>query len=194
MPLATTDYSKQAEVLDNRRLNKQALEAWQILMVLVELNPAGQDRKPKGWRSHPAVKMWKGYEQALLEYLLAMVAEWHRRGYNSTIGDKAIATYQRAVELGRAEQRAVKAIPAWQADQELFEQIAQTHRQALLVKDYEYYSQFGWAEDNGTAPTEYVYVWAEAEQPPQRTISEVVGDLILALDNQHKANAPQPIN
>ena len=166
MPLATTDYSKQAEVLDNRRLNKQALEAWQILMVLVELDPAGQHRTPKGWRSHPAVKMWKGYEQALLEYLLAMVAEWHRRGYNSTIGNKAVATYQRAVELGKADHHAEAPIPAWQADQALFEQIAQTHRQALLVKEYEHYSQFQWEEDTGIRPTAYEYVWAEAEAIP----------------------------
>jgi hypothetical protein len=194
MPLATTDYSKQAEVLDNRRLNKQALEAWQILMVLVKLDPANADREPKGWVNHPAVKMWKGYEQALVEYTLAMVAEWHRRGYNSTIGDKAVATYQRAVELGRTEHRAVKAIPAWQANQELFDQIARTHRQALLAKEYEHYSQFGWAEDSGLEPTTYEYLWPEseqaeqAEQAEQRTISQVVGDLIDALDNQHKAN------
>lgn len=107
--------------------------------------------------------MWQGYEQALVEYTLAMVAEWHRRGYNSTIGDKAVATYQRAVELGRADHHTEATIPAWQADQALFEQIAKTHRQALLVKEYEHYSQFQWAEDTGVRPTAYEYVWAEAK-------------------------------
>jgi hypothetical protein len=68
-----------ARVLDNKRLNKQALEGWQILMTLLELDPAGEHREPKGWRNHPAVKMWRGHELALYDYVVAMVTEWKRR-------------------------------------------------------------------------------------------------------------------
>ena len=50
-----------AKVLDNKRLNKQALEGWQILMTLLELDPQGNHRVPKGWYNHPAVKMWRGH-------------------------------------------------------------------------------------------------------------------------------------
>jgi hypothetical protein len=50
-------------------------------------------------------------------------------------------------------------LPSWVTDQELYEKIASTHRQALLVKDYAWYSQFDWPEDTGVAPTEYDYIW-----------------------------------
>lgn len=192
IPIATTAYSVSAKVLDNKRLNKQALEAWQILMVLTGLDPDGNLRPAKGWANHPATRQWAGYEQALLDYIVAMVAEWQSRGYKSTIADKAVKTYQRAVELGIVKQAEQAEIPAWQADQALFERIATTHRQALLAKDYEHYKQFEWAEDTGTRPEAYEYLWA-IDEPKQRTISEVVGDLLTALDEQHQANQPQPI-
>jgi hypothetical protein len=52
--------------------------------------------------------------------------------------------------------------PAWIEDVELFEKIASTHRLALLCKDYEWYSQFGWAEDTGSKPEAYDYFWPVA--------------------------------
>ena len=156
LPLATTDFSAIAKTLDNKRLNKQALEGWQILMTLVELDPAGNHRIPKGWVNHPAVKMWRGHETALLQYINAMVIEWKSRGFNSTIGDKAINTYNRAADLGLI---GPYTYPSWALDSTLFEQIAATHRQALLVKEYPWYSQFEWPEDSGIAPTEYQYLW-----------------------------------
>ncbi len=156
LPLATTDFSAIAKTLDNKRLNKQALEGWQILMTLVELDPAGNHRNPKGWVNHPAVKMWRGHESALLDYINAMVVEWEIRGFKSTISEKAIATHYRAIELGRIT---THTLPQWIVDNNLFEQIAVTHRQALLVKEYPWYSQFEWPEDSGAAPTEYQYLW-----------------------------------
>ncbi len=62
-----------AQVLDRARLNKQALEGWQILMNLVQLDPQGNHRVSKGWSNHPAVKMWRGHEGALVSYILKMV-------------------------------------------------------------------------------------------------------------------------
>ena len=159
LTIASTDYAATARTLDNKRLNKQALEAWQILMNLTKLDPAGDYREPRGWSNHPAVKMWRGSEGKLLEYILAMVKEWQDRGYNSTIGDKAIATYERAVQLGLVGQEADE-LPKWQSNQDKFEAITKTHRQALLVKDYEWYSQFVWEEDLGYKQDSYEYVWA----------------------------------
>lgn len=149
-----------ARTLDNKRLNKQALEGWQILMTLLELDPQGNHRVPKGWVNHPAVKMWRGHEVALHRYIQAMVDEWKRRGFKSTIGDKAKATLVRAYELGLIEHAASN--PAWISDQEQFRQIAASHRMALLNKDYEWYSQFGWAEDSGRRPETYDYIWPVA--------------------------------
>jgi hypothetical protein len=73
-------------------------------MTLLELDPQGNHRVPKGWYNHPAVKMWRGHEYALYRYIQAMVSEWKSRGYKSTIGDKAKATIMRAIELGLLEE------------------------------------------------------------------------------------------
>ena len=147
-----------AKVLDRARLNKQALEGWQILMNLVELDPRGNHRPAKGWRNHPAVKMWRGHEGALVSYIIRMVMEWEKRGYKSTIGTKTLVTYIQAVKLGRITRESHR-YPAWMKDKQLFDQIASSHRTAPLNKDYEWYSQFGWAEDPGHRPETYDYIW-----------------------------------
>jgi hypothetical protein len=146
-----------AKVLDNKRLNKQALEGWQILMTLLELDPQGNHRVPKGWYNHPAVKMWRGHEMALFMYIYAMVEEWKSRGYKSTIATKAWGTVQVAMERKLITDEITA--PAWLEDKNLFEQIASSHRLALLNKDYEWYSQFGWPEDTGARPDTYEYIW-----------------------------------
>lgn len=149
---SSDDFDAIARELDNRRLHKQSLEAWQILMVLLELDPQGNPRAPKGWVNHPAVKMWRGHEHALYLYIQAMVAEWKSRGFKSTIDEKARATFRLAQQMNK---QMGNQWPEWLYDPA----IASTHRQALLVKDYAWYSQFGWPEDTGVAPTTYDYVW-----------------------------------
>jgi len=125
-------------------------------MNLLELDPAGNSRVSKGWTNHPAVKMWRGHEGALYEYVVAMVVEWKQRGYNSTIAYKAAMTLEHALLLGKSLSFEP---PSWIADQKQLSQIAATHRQALLVKDYGWYSQWGWPEDTGLEPISYEYLW-----------------------------------
>jgi hypothetical protein len=156
VPLVSS-FAHTAKVLDNKRLNKQALEGWQILMTLLELDPQGNERIPKGWVNHPAVKMWRGHEMTLYLYILDMVNEWKSRGFNSTIGDKAQATMHVALALGKLDHHAT--LPSWMSDKQLFRQITASHRTALLAKNYEWYKQFQWPEDTGVAPTEYTYIW-----------------------------------
>ena len=153
--LTSVDFDETARVLDNKRLNKQALEGWQIMMTLLELDPEGNHRTPKGWTNHPAVKMWRGHEGSLCTYVMAMVSEWKRRGFKSTIGHKAENTIQAAV---RANKNFSWNVPAWYRNS-TFSKVTTTHRQALLAKNYEWYSQFGWPEDSGTPTTEYEYYW-----------------------------------
>ena len=74
--LPYADFRKSAAVLDRQRLGKQRVEAWMLLQ-----NLAGES---KGWKNHPAVKMWRGHERSLIEYALAMCEEWVRRGYVDT--------------------------------------------------------------------------------------------------------------
>ena len=157
VPLISS-YEDIAKTLDPRRLNKQALEGWQILMTLLELDPQGNHRIPKGWVNHPAVKMWRGHEVALYDYVQAMVTEWIDRGYKSTIGAKATATIAAAESKGLLSS-AAQLPPEWIQDSARFEQIASSHRLALLWKDYEWYSQFKWPEDEGNRPETYDYIW-----------------------------------
>lgn len=156
----TSSFEDIARTLDRARLNKQALEGWQILMTLLELDPQGNHRTPKGWVNHPAVKMWRGHEMALYLYIQAMVNEWKRRGYNSTIGDKAKETIKVALSNGLLGS-AASTNPQWISDMQLFKRVASSHRLALLNKDYEWYSQFGWDEDPGHRPETYEYIWPE---------------------------------
>ncbi len=77
--LPYADFKKCAAVLDNRRLGKQRVEAKQILNILTDAT------KTKGWRNHPAVKMWEGHVKALMLYYNAMVLEWIKRGYQNNM-------------------------------------------------------------------------------------------------------------
>ena len=70
--LPYSDFDECASVLDSRRLNKQLLEGRQILNSL-----AGTSR---GWRNHPAVRMWAGSELVLYNYLNAIAKECYNRG------------------------------------------------------------------------------------------------------------------
>ena len=54
------DFKKSAEILDKKRCWSQAREAKQILNVL--------QGKTKGYKNHPAVLMWKGFEKELQHY------------------------------------------------------------------------------------------------------------------------------
>lgn len=157
--LPYADFTATAAVLDNQRLNKQALEAWQIMMTLLALDPAGDYREPKGWRNHPAVLLWRGHESALLDYTGAMVTEWVSRGYKSTIYDKAQRTYEVAMLRGLVDDNQPAEQPDWAYDDAFMSQFTSSHRTALLVKRYDWYKQFGWPEDTGVAPTEYEYIW-----------------------------------
>lgn len=67
------DFEKSAHVLDDKRLNKQIVETYQILRILCGLSSG------RGWRSHPAVNMWKTYECALYLYWSCCINEWVSR-------------------------------------------------------------------------------------------------------------------
>ncbi len=72
--LPHSDYEASAQTLDNKRLNKQILEGYQILKVLSGASESG------AWRNHPAVLMWRGFERGLWAYIQAMIAEAKSRG------------------------------------------------------------------------------------------------------------------
>jgi hypothetical protein len=72
--LPSQDFMQSAKLLDSKRLNKQILEGYQILNVLSGRSKTG------GWKNHPAVLMWRGFERGLWVYIQAMVTEAKLRG------------------------------------------------------------------------------------------------------------------
>lgn len=105
-----------AQCLDRQRLGKQRVEVLQILRVL-----AGQT---KGWKNHPAVLMWKGYEGMLVTYGACICREWMDRGYQDTCLDK----------LGEFSSFK-SAYPPWLG----LEEFHLSHRSNLVRKDPEHY-------------------------------------------------------
>lgn len=154
--ISTGTYSETARQLDNRRLNKQILEGWQLLLNILKLDPMGNHREPRGWSNHPARNMWVGSEMELYKYIQAMAEEWEARGFKNSVKEKSKETIKQAVQLNR---RLGENKPEWMLNKELFAQICSTHRKALLVKEYEFYSQFRWDEDEGKQPYTYEYIW-----------------------------------
>lgn len=65
------------ETLDRKRLNKQKVEANQILKASLGLT--------KGWVNHPAVLMWKGYSNALKYYFNEITKACIRRGFKNNM-------------------------------------------------------------------------------------------------------------
>lgn len=155
--ISTESFEDTAKALDNKRLHKQTLEAWQCLLTISRLDPEGNDRDPKGWVNHPVVKMWRGYETAFVAYISSTYFEWRSRGYKSTLLEKTYRTYDLAVSLGRVSPE--YQLPPWMHDTDYFERLCSTHRTALLCKNYDWYAQFGWAEDPGYQPPDYAYLW-----------------------------------
>lgn len=127
------DFAASAAVLDDVRLGKQRVEAYQIVRTLLGITT--------GWRHHPGVKMWRGHADALIDYGVAMCAEWTKRGRADTVAAKLLAH--------RSSDPAA-ALPVWLGD----EQFHASHRSNLLRKDRDWYGRFGWAE-----PDDLPYVW-----------------------------------
>jgi hypothetical protein len=130
-------FESSARVLDNKRLGKQRVEVMQIMAALVKLQ-VHTDTANIAWGNHPATKMWKGYEFALMSYQEAVCAEWARRGFNDTCRDKT----KRMFDLLPEENRKPK-VPKWLG----LKKFHSAHRANLLRKDPDHYGRFGWKEE-----------------------------------------------
>ena len=129
--LPYAEFEDVAQVLDYRRLGKQRVEGVQIINILSKPNYVG------AWAHHPAVKMWRGYENALRLYVNAMIREWKGRGFRNNL------PYYEPGPDGIV-------YPWWLGDRRFHD----SHKSNLLRKDPEYYSQFGW-----DVPGDLPYFW-----------------------------------
>lgn len=137
------DFKKCAQVLDRQRLGKQRVEARQILNIL-----SGKD-KNSGWKNHPNVKRWKGFEPTLRYYLFCMMEEWAKRGYrniktkvNHSFFDPSINFMQTELKWFDGEYKGNKyriILPPW-----LTTQLVRKHRESLMKKKPDYYYKFRW--------------------------------------------------
>jgi hypothetical protein len=128
--LPYADFHMTAMCLDNKRLGKQRVEAYQILKVL-----AGYTT---GWKNHPAVLMWQGHEQALIEYGREICTEWIRRGYNDTLLEKFNNNIKKSKK------------PTWLGN----DAFHRAHMSNLLRKNPEHYKQFKWEVQD-----DLPYIW-----------------------------------
>lgn len=123
------NFDNSANVLDYRRLGKQRVEASQILDIVSKANSTSR------WKNHPAVLMWEGFSIALAEYGIAICKEWIYRGYKDNLLPR-FETYLKISKAGKT------TYPFWLG----IDKFHAAHRAALLAKDYEWYSKFGWSE------------------------------------------------
>jgi hypothetical protein len=141
--LPYASFERSARVLDPRRLGKQRVEAFQCLRA--------QARPDYGWRHHPVVRMWRGCDEALAAYGLAICAAWIRAGCADTVAGKIVAELGR-VPRRQAELRRAGALPRWLGDRALH----RSHRSALVRKDPAWYGpRFP------GVPPDLPYVWPE---------------------------------
>lgn len=119
-----------ARALDNKRLNKQILEGYQILKVLSNASPSG------AWRNHPAVLMWKNHEIALLSYIKSMITEAKNRGIKTDKNESNI----KDLEIQYSKFWG-KGNPKWFRSSE-HERVMTTHKANLYLKDPEYYHHY----------------------------------------------------
>lgn len=145
--------------LDNRRLNKQRVEAKQIINIIytrktfklhgkVDSTTLKSLKKNNpeikfGWINHIATLMWENYLNELILYYNLSIDVWKTRKNKDGKSVKNTLDYYKFDEDKLS-------IPCFMGD----EKFHASHRSALLYKDFEYYKQFSWKEI-----PELNYIW-----------------------------------
>jgi hypothetical protein len=132
--IVSKNIRKSASLLDSKRLGKQRVEAIQVARSLFSIK--------EGWKNHPAVKMWKGYESYLIKrYLRIIMNEWIKRGYNN---EKCEQHYKQLLKHVKYK---ISRKPKW-----ITREFCIRHQSNLIRKDSNYYSHFN-------VPNDLEYIW-----------------------------------
>ena len=145
--LPYASFERSARVLDVRRLGKQRVETLQVFRAL---HVAGY-----GWRHHPTVRMWRGYDEALLCYGVAVVRRWRALGYDDTVLDQLLALAPGRMVASQAELRRRGRLPWWLGRRAFH----RSHRSALVRKAPDVYRPLF-----PDVPDDLPYIWPTA--PP----------------------------
>ncbi|MFG2621219.1 MSMEG_6728 family protein [Streptomyces sp. NPDC048507] len=152
LPFAS--FEATAGVLDARRLGKQRVEALQVLR---GLTVAGY-----GWRNHPAVRMWAGYEEALVRYGLDVCGAWTAGGRADTCAATLRRDYGAWRPGGGVRTREQLArdgeLPPWLGARDFH----RSHRSALVRKDPAFYRELF-----PGVPDDLPYVWPSSDRDPR---------------------------
>lgn len=150
--LPYADFVASAKALDQKRLGKQRVETIQVLRGLI--TPG------YGWRHHPAVKMWRGYEEGLVRYGLDMVDVWVATGRADTTAATLITDLGRGPSIRTQKDLELAGeLPPWLGDPDLH----RSHQSALLRKDPDFYRPiFG-----PDVPDDLPYVWPLSDRDVQ---------------------------
>lgn len=109
----------------------------------------------KGWKNHPATRMWRGFTAALVAYGVAVCDEWTRRG-------RADAVAQTLLQFSAGERpdvgalRRAGALPPWLG----LEELHVSHRSALVRKLPEHYRRYF-----PDVPDDLPYLWPPSVFP-----------------------------
>jgi hypothetical protein len=142
-------FAASARALDVRRLGKQRVEALQVLR--------GLTVPGHGWRHHPAVRMWTGFEEALVRYGVDVCEHWCAGGRRDTCAATMLADLRTATGTGpprpQTELAAANALPPWLGDPAFH----RSHQSALVRKDPAHYAPLF-----PGVPDDLPYVWPAA--------------------------------
>lgn len=149
--LPLPDFDESARLLDVRRLGKQRVEALQVLR--------GLTVPGYGWRRHPAVLMWTGYEEALARYGIQVCVHWRGLGHTDTCEATLRKDLREATGIAEPRSQAELAeageLPPWFGDDDFH----RSHRSALVRKDPDHYGPLF-----PEVPPDLPYVWPASDR------------------------------
>ncbi|MFH8560301.1 MSMEG_6728 family protein [Streptomyces sp. NPDC017988] len=147
------DFTRSAAALDRARLGKQRVEALQVLR--------GLTVPGYGWRHHPAVRMWTGYEEALVRYGLDVCAVWVEGGRADTCATTLVTDFTRhrpgAAVRTQGELADAGDLPPWLGDPAFH----RSHQSALKRKAPEFYAALF-----PDVPDDLPYLWPASDRGP----------------------------
>ena len=120
------------DALDNKRLNKQILECYQILNILTG------NSKSNAWRNHPSVLMWEGAEAELYRYAMTAVVLADMRGIKTDKNKENLEKLSRS----RASLSWGDDTPLWAINPTTIKRVNATHKANLYRKDPIFYAEF----------------------------------------------------
>eukprot|EP00547_Thalassionema_nitzschioides_P017956 CAMPEP_0194250256 /NCGR_PEP_ID=MMETSP0158-20130606/22556_1 /TAXON_ID=33649 /ORGANISM="Thalassionema nitzschioides, Strain L26-B" /LENGTH=197 /DNA_ID=CAMNT_0038986993 /DNA_START=83 /DNA_END=672 /DNA_ORIENTATION=+ len=136
------NFDNVAKCLDDKRLGAQRYEAWSILKWL--RNPTEYPKLVKAGYCC----MWRGYEDALIQYINAMLVEWAARGKTNNL----LKPFDPVRKLNTSND-STPPMPPWLGHPTL----QSCHRHALISKFPQHYGQFGWFEDGSAYTGSYLW-------------------------------------